>query len=143
MENKEKFKSIPAKFVYCIHPDCPFSEQCLRHQAIAHINPSRRHVTIVNPTSVIGDQCQEFLPDVPQTVAYGTGKLYANLPHEKAIAIKKQLLQHLGRNEYYRKYRKVKPFMPDEMEYVRQLFLSHGLTSEPEYESYGSIYVWT
>ena len=56
--------------------------------------------------------------------------------------MKAQIINHFGRNEYYRIYRKEHGLSPESQNYIRQVFRSKGFTEEPAFDSYTEEYQW-
>ena len=52
------------------------------------------------------------------------------------------MLEHFGRNAYYRFRRKEQLITPSEQKYIRQLFRKKGITDEPIYDEYVERYEW-
>ena len=58
------------------------------------------------------------------------------------ILLLQQMLEHFGRNAYYRFRRKEQLITPSEQKYIRQLFRKKGITDEPIYDEYVERYEW-
>ncbi len=75
-------------------------------------------------------------------MAYGWGKLYNGIDYNTAVAMKKELQSHFGRQNYYRYGRRERALTPQDQEYVKALFARHGVETEPEYEYFEEQYQW-
>lgn len=137
------YNMVPADFAHCLNSGCKQADSCLRHQVVRHIAGNRRDIRILNPNRAPQDgACPEFMSDKPVRYAYGWTPMFDRMAHAKAIAIKKELLGYYGKVEFYRLKRKEKKFTPQAQQYVRKVFLRHGVTEEPCYEEYRMEYKW-
>ncbi len=137
------YEEVPARFAHCLEKDCPLAGSCLHYQVSRFITPKRASIPLLNPMRPRPEgKCMEYRSDVPLKYAYGWNRMFDKLPYEKAIAIKQALLIAYGKNDFYRLKRKEKRFTPRDMEYVKSVFLRHGVMDEPVYEEYRYEYVW-
>ncbi len=143
MTEEPLFSKIPSTFVYCTNDDCVRKESCLRHLAFAYAPANQRVISILNKAALCDEgECHEYLSNQPVIVAYGWGKLYDGIDFNMAKTIKKELQNHFGRLNYYRYGRKEKPLWPEDQKYVKNLFVSHGIEKEPEYEYFEKQFAW-
>ena len=119
------YSVVPNRFGHCLNGSCKRADKVL--------NPQWKQT---------GKKCTEFLDDTPVKYAYGWSKMFDKLVHEKAVAVKNDLLYGFGRNQFYRLKRHEKPFTPEAQEYVRKIFRKHGLEDEPEYDFCQYEYEW-
>ena len=137
------YEEVPAEFMHCFNGTCKRAGTCLRHQVTRHIPETKRSVRTLNPSYVKPEnECPEFMSDVPQKYAYGWTHMFDKLIHEKAVAIKNELLYHYGKSEFYRLKRKEKSFTPQAQRYVQSVFLRYGVKEEPVYDRYRYEYIW-
>lgn len=138
------YQTVPYNFTHCLHAQCPQADTCLRHQVALRIPYECERITIINPARTLsaGESCPYFAPDKLQRFALGITHLLDSIPHSDAIAIKNQMLERFQRNMYYRFSRKEHLISPTDQKYIRQLFLSRGITSEPVFDEYVEQYGW-
>ena len=137
------YEKVPAGFTHCFNGTCKLADTCLRYQAGRHIPETKRSIRTLNPSyAKTTESCSAFMSDVPVKYAYGWTHMFDKLIHEKAVAIKDELLCHYGKSEFYRLKRKEKSFTPRAQQYVRSVFRRYGVTEEPVYEQYRYEYVW-
>ena len=84
----------------------------------------------------------EFVNKLRPLNAYGWSKMFDKLMHEKAMAIKNDLLCSFGKNLFYRLKRHERAFTPQAQDYVRMVFRKYGIAEEPEYDYCQYEYTW-
>lgn len=137
------YSKVPIGFVHCLNEDCKLAECCLRYQVYRHLPAARRDFQMLNPAWIKSESdCPEFMSDTLERYAYGWTHMFDRLIHEKAVAIKDELLYHYGKSDFYRLKRKEKSFPPKEQQYVRSVFLRYGVQEEPVYDQYQYEYRW-
>ncbi|WP_455586764.1 DUF6078 family protein [Bacteroides sp.] len=75
-------------------------------------------------------------------VAWGVKELLNRIPHEDAVSIKKELIEHFGKTKYYRFYREECCLKPKDQNFVRQAFRNKGIAEEPPFGHYTEEYLW-
>ena len=75
-------------------------------------------------------------------IAWGTRKIFDDVPLKKAEIIKARLLHHFGKTLYYRFYRSERPVTPEAQIYIEETFRANGISAEIKYESYTEDYDW-
>lgn len=139
------YNSVPYNFTHCLNKQCSHSTDCLRHQIALRIPPERDTINIVNPAYAASgneENCPFFKPDQLLRYASGIMHLLDKIPHSDAVIIKQQMIEHFGRNAYYRFRRKEQLINPSDQKYIRQLFHKNGITAEPVYDEYIERYEW-
>lgn len=138
------YDSVPYNFIHCLNSQCPRADECLRQQIVLHIPVECKTINIINPAyaAASNGNCHYFLPDQMQLFARGITHLLDNIAHNDAIILKQQIYNYFQRNSYYRIRNKERLIKPNEQKYIRQLFLSKGITEEPVYDEYVEQYEW-
>lgn len=137
------YSQVPLEFTHCFNSNCRQSDRCLHFQVTRHISADRREYRVFNPDCYQSEgDCPEFMSDTPLKYAYGWTHMFDKLVHEKAVAIKHALLRHYGKNDFYRLKRHEKGFSPAEQQYVRGVFVGHGIKEEPVYDKFQYEYKW-
>lgn len=140
---KFDYSMVPAGFAHCFSGDCLKAGQCLRHQITRFIPDDRWSVSTMNPAQIRpGGNCPGFMTDRPLKYAYGMTHLLDNLLYVQAKAIKHQLLMYYGKAYFYRLKRKERCFLPEDQQYIRNLFLQYGAKEEPVFDYYQDNYEW-
>ena len=148
MKTNFDYNSVPDNFTHCLNKQCSHAADCLRHQVALHIPSERDTINIVNPVYAAangGENCS-FFSSICVLFSHSFLKLWGSfldkIPHSDAVVIKQQMLEHFGRNAYYRFRRKEQLITPSEQKYIRQLFRKKGITDEPIYDEYVERYEW-
>ena len=137
------YNIVPKRFGHCLNGNCKRADKCLRYQVTKFIPEDVRYVCMLNPQwKQTGKKCTEFLDDTPVKYAYGWSKMFDKLMHEKAMAIKNDLLCSFGKNLFYRLKRHERAFTPQAQDYVRMVFRKYGIAEEPEYDYCQYEYTW-
>ncbi|WP_102406461.1 DUF6078 family protein [Parabacteroides bouchesdurhonensis] len=138
------YKSVPYNFSYCFNDKCKRSAECLRHEISIHIPSEYGVISTISPMykTPEGKDCPYFKPDKQERFALGITHLLDEIPHSDAVVIRRQMIDHFQRSTYYRCQRKERLISPDEQEYIRQLFVRHGIKNEPVYDKYVEQYNW-
>lgn len=137
------YNSFPAGFAHCFNEQCLRGSQCLRRQLALRIPKERGSIVTINPGYIgapTGEECPSFLIDQPQRYARGFTHLFDNVPYQKALAIKSQMLSYFGRTGYYRCYRKERLIKPTEQKRIQQMFHTQKVTEEPQFDEYVDYY---
>lgn len=142
MDPKFDYNSFSTEFVHCLNHECKRADECLRRQMALRMPAERETVTVVNLAHITpsGEDCSYFKADQTKTFARGISYLLDQLPHNKAVIIKSQLLNHFGRSLYYRFWRKEYLISPSQQEYIRQTFRKNGVKEAPVFDEYEEAY---
>lgn len=139
MKSDFDYYTMPVTFVHCLNATCLRGGKCLRRQMTLCMPPERETVTVVNPFNgqpATGENCRYFLADAPQQYALGITHLFDKLPYAEAVSLRKELFSLLGRNFYYRCYRKERLVKPSEQALIAKLFRKHGISEPPVFDGY-------
>lgn len=140
------YDEVPKNFVHCYQANCTLSERCLRYQAAHHVPSNKRKVLAINPShslKVDGQQCPEFLTDKSIQYAYGMSQVFEGLPYQKAKAIKNEIIELIGKTQFYRMKRKEIRISPKQQECFEEVFLKHGITVKPKFDCYIEGHLWS
>lgn len=134
----------PYNFLYCINAQCPQAARCLRYQQISRLTPRSHSLDVLNPMRITTEngECTHFLVDEQKRFALGITHLLDNVPHSEAVIIKNMLITYFNRATYYRCRRRERLITPAEQTYIRDLFVSRGITDEPLFDEYVLQYDW-
>lgn len=136
--------SPPEQYTLCTNPDCKKSRNCLRHLVFDELSESDEHIYTLNPKCFPkeDEECRHFRPDEKIRIAWGTRKIFDDVPVKKAETIKAKLLRHFGKTLFYRFYRSERPIKPEAQKYIEETFRANGISAEIQYESYTEDYDW-
>lgn len=139
-----EFESIPKTFPYCLNAQCKHSAKCLRYIVSKLLPPKRTVFSIVNPacTTPQGDSCPYFKSDKMDRYARGISRLLDDLPHNKAVAVKRAIHAHFSKGTLYRIQNKERLISPDEQDIFRKIFIQYGIKNDPVFDEYVEQYDW-
>lgn len=144
---KMNYSSFPHSFAHCIADTCPQKSACLRWKAYELLpDDLSGQITVVNPKSVPpaqGAECPYFLKMELQRYARGMKHLLNNVPHADAIGLKRQMAGYFGRSTYYRCVRGERLISPKEQADIKKMFVSRGLSMEPQFDAYVEQYAFS
>lgn len=144
MDPNIKYESVPHDFPYCLNEQCKHSDKCLRYLTSKQLTQKRTVFSIVNPacTTPQADNCPYFKADKLDRYALGVTHLLDDLPHNKAVAIKRAINANFSKGTFYRIQKKERLITPDEQNIIRQLFIQYGVHTEPLFDTYIEQYDW-
>lgn len=143
MQENFDYTLVPGRFAHCFHCDCRKAGECLRYQITAFLPADLRNVTTVNPLYTPADEgCSYFKSCAPLVYAEGMNRMLADLPYEKANAIKQRMLAHFGKTHFYRLKRKERYFTPEDQLVVKRIFQNAGIKEQPQYDAYIERFDW-
>lgn len=144
MQNDLDYNRVPITFLHCTHTVCIQAKDCLRYKLMLYVTPDRASLPIVNPALIPdkGRKCPYFVPDCKVKFALGITHLLDNIPHSKAVIIKRELYVYFRRNIYYRILHKERLISPAEQDFIRKLFIDNGVKEEPLFDKYVEQYEW-
>lgn len=139
-----KYESIPHQFNYCLNDQCKHAEKCLRYQASKLLPVKRIAFSIINPacTTPQSESCPHFKADQTGIYALGITHLLDDLPHNKAIAIKRSIHAYFSKGTFYRIQNKERLITPDEQIFIRNIFIQQGINTDPIFDEYIEQYDW-
>ena len=138
------YSIVPYNFTHCLNGQYPRATECLRHQVALHAPADCKTFMTINPkyAEAVKDRCPNFLADRTVQLKCGMTHMYDKLPHESAVAIRRNLVQTLGKTLYYRIWRKERLVDRDTQKYILQLFRKQGINTEPLYDETIEGYDW-
>lgn len=88
------------------------------------------------------DICPFFKADKKDRYALGITHLLDDLPHNKAIAIKRAMNENFSKGTFYRIQKKERLIAPNEQNIIRQIFIQYGIHADPLFDKYIEQYDW-
>lgn len=136
--------SPPEQYMLCTNPDCEKSQSCLRHLVFDEMTENDERLYVLNPKCFPkeDEECPHFRSNEKIIIAWGTRKIFDDVPVKKAKIIKGTLLRHFGKTLYYRFYRSERPIKPETQKYIEETFKANGINTEIQYEKYTEDYDW-
>lgn len=144
MEKQPQYPFAPQQFARCLNAACPHAEKCLRRAVALQDTDEHPFLKAVNPLFYPqGDEpCKVFRSADKVRMAWGVTHLLDNVPHKKVSLLRDCIISQLGRSQYYRCFRKERPFSPEDQQFIGRLFRQHGINEEPKFDYYTSEFYW-
>ena len=139
-----QFPFAPKDFARCLNATCPRSQNCLRRTAALQDTDEHLFLKVVNPLRYPkeGEECELFRSTDKVRMAWGVTHLLDNVPYKEGSLLRNMIINHLGRSQYYRCFRKERPFAPQDQQTIRMLFRQRGISEEPSFDYYTNEFNW-
>ena len=120
MEKQPQFPFAPKDFARCLNATCPRSQNCLRRTAALQDTDEHLFLKVVNPLRYPkeGEECELFRSTDKVRMAWGVTHLLDNVPYKEGSLLRNMIINHLGRSQYYRCFRKERPFSPQDQQTI-------------------------
>ena len=143
-EKQPQFPFAPKDFARCLNATCPRSQNCLRRTAALQDTDEHLFLKVVNPLRYPkeGEECELFRSTDKVRMAWGVTHLLDNVPYKEGSLLRNMIINHLGRSQYYRCFRKERPFAPQDQQTIRMLFRQRGISEEPSFDYYTNEFNW-
>ena len=69
-------------------------------------------------------------------------RIQDNVPYKEGSLLRNMIINHLGRSQYYRCFRKERPFSPQDQQTIRLLFRQRGISEELSFDYYTNEFNW-
>ena len=131
-------------YMPCLNNSCVLREHCLHWLVGCHLPEKLLVVSTVNPShpDVANGKCSLYKDATPQRLPYGMMHIFDNIPHAKAVPIKRQLIGQMGRTFFYRLRKGTQPIPPYIEQDIAAAFRQHGCQEPPQYDRYEEGYLW-
>ena len=133
MDEKELLKqafeygNVPSIITYCFTEPCPMKDKCILYLSALYDKDKKDRGEAIFPNALKDGKCKYFAPLRVVKMAWGFDKLFAEIKVKDAPALRAKMREYLGsKGQYYRyKLGKLK-LLPEQQEYIKQLFVSYG-----------------
>ena len=133
MDEKELLKqafeygNVPSIITYCFTEPCPMKNKCIHYLSALYDKDKKDRGEAIFPNALKDGKCKYFTPLRVVKMAWGFDKLFAEIKVKDAPALRAKMREYLGsKGQYYRdKLGKLK-LLPEQQEYIKQLFVSYG-----------------
>ena len=134
------FNEAPAMWALCFNQDCQMKERCLRF-AVGQQVTDKTCGRAVYPNALKDGACDYFQELRIVRAACGFGDIFANVKSRHAATMRLKLEQYLGgHGTYYRYKNGTRLLMPEQQEWIRQLFRSYGYDETVVFNSYLDVF---
>ena len=129
---------------YCRNDLCSQADVCVFHRAAVACSSTEAFVPSLNllfyPDS--GNLCRFYCTEKRIKAAWGISKLYDSVPHAEVRALRKKIIEHIGRSKYYWICRHETYPLSEELNLISDLFSNLDADVKPVYECYTEESVW-
>lgn len=144
MKNQDlHFSEVPANWALCFNGECKLRSHCLRYLAGEALPDDELAAFVVTPRAGIDGDCKMFRPIRKVAVATGFKSLFNRVRHEDHHSMVAELMKYLGgKTAYYRYYNGKYRLLPEQQEWIHQLFGRYGYTGMVEFDGFRDEYLF-
>lgn len=142
MDMNLDFREIPFDWVVCYVSECPRKQECMRYQVCQRMPKGGMTVSsCVLPLVLQQERCPHFHPILKVRAAVGFSRIFDEVKARHHAPMRSELAAYLGGGGTYYRYRSGKRLlMPEQQEWISQLFRRYGYTDEVVFDGYRDIY---
>lgn len=138
------FESVPKNYIVCFAAECPLREQCMRYQAGLVLPAGMEKGYSIFPTACRNGQCRHFAQVREVQAARGFTTIFDRVRRNDFQPMTSELMGYLGTGGTYYRYRNgERLLMPEQQEWIRQLFSRYGYDEEVTFDSILTTYDFT
>lgn len=141
MDNDFDFRQIPFDWALCYIAECQRKDECMRYQVCRLMPEGTTRNACVLPTVLRKTECPHFHPIRKVEVAVGFQYLFNDVKARDVTAMRSELMAYLGGGGTYYRYRNgARPLMPEQQQWIANLFRRYGYTENLIFDGYEHIY---
>jgi hypothetical protein len=141
MENTFDFRQVPEWWALCFLAECPRIGECLRYQ-VGQVAPEKMTKgCCVMPSVLKQAKCPHFHPIVTVRAAVGFTHIFDEVKERHHADMRAKIAEYLGGGGTYYRYRNgTKLLMPEQQQWIRNLFKRYGYQEDIEFDNYRTVY---
>lgn len=122
-----KYGNIPCSVTYCFTEPCPMKDKCIHYLSGLYKNEETDRGDAIFPNALKDGKCKYFAPLRVVKMAWGFNKLFTEMKVKDAPVLRAEMRDYLGsKGQYYRYKLGQLKLLPEQQEYIKQLFASYG-----------------
>ena len=122
-----KYGNIPCSVTYCFTEPCPRKDKCIHYLSGLYKNEETDRGDAIFPNALKDGKCKYFAPLRVVKMAWGFDKLFTEMKVKDAPVLRAEMRDYLGsKGQYYRYKLGQLKLLPEQQEYIKQLFASYG-----------------
>lgn len=135
------FGQVPDRWALCGLSECSRKDECMRYQVCQHAPVDMTRGFCVLPTVLKKEVCPHFFPIEVVRAAVGFRGIFSEVKESDHVALRLEIASYLGRGGTYYRYRNgERLLMPEQQEWIRQLFRKFGYQAELDFDGYKMVY---
>ena len=116
LKNAFEYGNVPSLITYCFTEPCPMKDKCIHYLSGLYKNEKTDRGDAIFPNALKNGNCKYFAPLRVVKMAWGFDKLFAEIKVKDAPALRAKMREYLGKLK----------LLPEQQEYIKQLFDSYG-----------------
>ena len=127
LEQAFKYGYVPCSVTYCFTEPCPMKDKCIHYLSGLYKNEETDRGDAIFPNALKDGKCKYFAPLRVVKMAWGFDHLFTEMKVKDAPALRAEMRDYLGsKGQYYRYTLGQLKLLPEQQEYIKQLFASYG-----------------
>ena len=122
-----EYGDVPYGITYCFTEPCPMKDECIHYLSSLYKGEDIQRGNAIFPNALKNGKCQFFAPLRVVKMAWGFDKLFADVKVKDAPVLRSEMRKFLGsKGQYYRYKLGQLKLLPEQQEYIKQLFARFG-----------------
>lgn len=135
------FNQVPYNWALCYITKCKHKGECMRYQVCQMAPDSMTKTACVLPTVLKKKECPHFHPINLVRAAIGFQHIFAEVKEKHHAAMRAELANYLGSGGTFYRYRNgERLLMPEQQEWIKNMFIRYGYTEKIEFDGYREVY---
>lgn len=122
-----EYGEVPSIITYCFTELCPMKNNCIHYLASLYKDNDTKRGQAIFPNALKDGKCEFFTPLRFVRMAWGFDRLFADVKVKDAPLLRSEMRAYLGsKGQYYRYKLGQLKLVPEQQEYIKQLFARFG-----------------
>lgn len=122
-----EYGEVPGIITYCFTELCPMKNNCIHYLASLYKDNDTKRGQAIFPNALEDGKCEFFTPLRIVKMAWGFDRLFADVKVKDAPLLRSEMRSYLGsKGQYYRYKLGQLKLVPEQQEYIKQLFARFG-----------------
>lgn len=141
MKKQFNYNEVPTWWALCFNENCPRKGECMRFVAGQHVPDDKTIGQAVYPNACKNGTCEHFYQLRVVRAARGFGNIFAEVKQKDAAVLREKIMKHLGgHGSYYRYKNGERLLMPEQQDWICQLFERYGYADMVTFLEYMDVY---
>ena len=135
------FSMVPYKWALCCLSECSLQEKCMRYQMCLLAPDDITTSFCVLPTVMKQEKCPYFHPIEIVHAAAGFRGIFSEVKERHHADMRAEMAEFLGGGGTFYRYRNgERLLMPEQQEWIKDMFRRYGYTEEIVFDEYKDVY---